>query len=103
MASSDIDVTYVANLARVALNDEEAAAFQREIDAVLAYVRLLSEVDVEGIEPTAHATRVTNVWREDASGDTLEREAVMANAPGTLDEELIRVPVVIGEDVEGGA
>ena len=80
---------------------EEAAEFQKEIESILGYVEELSAVDVEGIEPMAHATAITNVFGKDVPGPQLDREAILGNAPETLDDELIRVPKVI-EDGDGG-
>ena len=50
-----VDVRYVADLARVALTVEEQQEFQRQLDDILEYVGKLAELDVAGIEPTAHA------------------------------------------------
>jgi aspartyl-tRNA(Asn)/glutamyl-tRNA(Gln) amidotransferase subunit C len=96
-----IDVRYVADLARIELTPDEEARYGQELDAVLAYVEQLSRLDVDGIEPTAHAAPVTNVLREDVAGDSLPAEAVLANAPDLVDETLIRVPVVIEEESVG--
>ena len=96
-----MDVAKIATLARLALSEEEMSQLGTELDAIVHYVELLSEVDVEGIEPTAHATLVTNVVRPDAQGTCMEQEDMLANAPAVLDGELVRVPVVIADD--GGA
>jgi aspartyl-tRNA(Asn)/glutamyl-tRNA(Gln) amidotransferase subunit C len=102
MASDkQINVEDIAKLARVELTVEEAAEFQKEIESILGYVEELSAVDVEGIEPMAHATAITNVFGKDVPGPQLDREAILGNAPETLDDELIRVPKVI-EDGDGG-
>jgi len=99
--TNSIDVRYVADLARIDLTDAETERFGRELRAVVDYIALLSEVDVEGIEPTAHAIPLVNVMREDRVGDCLPRNAVLANAPEVLNEEYVRVPVVIeAEEVQ---
>ena len=92
-----VDVRYVANLARIAITDQEAEAYQRELDAVLEYVAKLGELDVEHIEPTAHAMPRTNVMRDDTPLPTMPREAMLANAPATADDELLRVPLVVDD------
>ena len=92
-----IDVRYVADLARIELNDEEAERFGGELDAILEYVAQLEELDLEGIEPTAHAAPRVNVMREDEVRAGLDRDVVIANAPADVDEAYIRVPVVIDE------
>jgi len=79
--AGSIDVGYVAHLARLALTDSEIERLQRELSQVVAYVDQLAELDLAGIEPTAHATRVENVFREDEPQPGLSHEQVMANAP----------------------
>ena len=93
-----VDVRYVAQLARLTLSDAEAAEFQRELDDILRYVAQLDELDVSAIEPMAHATPLVNVMREDMVRPSLERERILDNAPGVVDENLIRVPAVLGEE-----
>lgn len=92
-----IDVRYVADLARIELNDEEAQRFGDELDAILEYVAQLEKLDLEGIEPTAHAAPRVNVMREDETRSCLDRAVVIANAPAEVDEAYIRVPVVLEE------
>lgn len=76
-----IDVGYVANLARIELTDEEKAQFQTQLGEVLTYVHQLDELDLDGIEPTAHGMPMFNVLREDVIEPSLPHDAVMANAP----------------------
>lgn len=89
-----IDVAYVAHLARLRLTDEELAAFQAQLDGIVGYVREIEQVDVSGVEPTAHATPVQNVFRKDEERPGLERETVMANAPAQDGEQFI-VPKIV--------
>ena len=99
--TEDIDVRYVADLARIELTDEEAEAFQRELGEIVGYVHLLSEADVAGIEPTAHAMPVVNVLREDIPRPSLDRDDVLANAPAIIADTSIRVPAILPTDEEG--
>jgi aspartyl-tRNA(Asn)/glutamyl-tRNA(Gln) amidotransferase subunit C len=78
---SDLDVAYVARLARINLTEDEAKIFQRQLDDVLKYVDKLSEVDVTGLDAAAHALPVFNVFREDAPRDWLTAEQALSNAP----------------------
>lgn len=89
-----IDVAYVANLARIELTAEETAAFQNQLDHVVAYFRDLSEVDVSNVEPMAHAIQVQNVFRADTVGASLPRERMLANSPMN-DGEQILVPQIV--------
>lgn len=99
---SHIDVQYVASLARLELTDGEIQRYSSEIDAVLEYMEQLDELDLEGIEPTAHAVPRQNILRDDLPGpaDTLERPLVIDNAPAAVDDQYIKVPPVF--DDEGG-
>jgi len=90
-----MNVRDVAHLARIRLTDEEAETYQQQMDHILEYLEQLDAIDVEGIEPTAHAAAVFDVVRED-SADTpsLPQEAVLGNAPDTAHDQ-IRMPKVI--------
>jgi len=81
MSSPELDVRYVANLARIDLNDAEIAQFQSQLGAVLQYVEQLNKVDVSKVEPTAHANDITNVFRADEAKPGLEKKAALQNAP----------------------
>ena len=89
-----IDVRYVAKLARLGLTDEEVATYQAQLDDILAYVAKLKELDVEAIEPTAHAMPVENVFRDDEPAPCLDRDEALANAPAVY-QALFEVPPVI--------
>ena len=90
-----IDVAYVAGLARLEIKPEDQARLQKDMDGILAYIEQLEELDVSDIEPTAHATLLTNVVREDVAGESFPRETMLANAPADVDEELIKVAQVL--------
>jgi aspartyl-tRNA(Asn)/glutamyl-tRNA(Gln) amidotransferase subunit C len=95
MASpSDINIDYVANLARLALTAGEKETFSRQLGDVLHYIEKLSEVDVTHVEPTAHAFPVFNVWAEDVPQPGLPVEAALKNAPAQRDDMIV-VPVVV--------
>jgi aspartyl-tRNA(Asn)/glutamyl-tRNA(Gln) amidotransferase subunit C len=81
MSAPHLDVRYVANLVRLRLTEEEIAEFQPQLDHVLSYIEQLNEVDVEGIDPTAHASAVYNVFRADVPRDAFTRAEATANAP----------------------
>ena len=78
---NDLDVAYVARLARLNLSDEETRLFQSQLGDVLEHAEKLREVDVSNIEVTAHAIPVFNVFREDEPRDWLSAEEALRNAP----------------------
>ena len=88
------EVQNVARLARLHLTDDEAERMREQLDAILAYIDKLRELDVEGVEPTAHAVPLVNVMRDDALAPCLPQEQALANAPDRA-HELFRVPRII--------
>ncbi len=95
MSKELIDVDKVATLARLDISDANKAKLQQDMVGILEYVEQLQELDVEGIEPTAHAAQLRNVMRDDVSQPSFEREVMLSNAPLTVDDELVRVPQVL--------
>jgi len=77
--NSDLDVAYVARLARIKLTEDEAKIFQKQLDDVLKYVEKLRQVDVTDIDVAAHALRV--VFRQDAPCGWFTAEQALSNAP----------------------
>jgi len=96
MSQPHIDVRYVAELARLELSEEEVAEFQPQLEAIIEHVEALSRLDVDGIEPTAHAAPVFDRMRDDTPGESLPVEAVMRNAPDASQNQ-IRVPKVVAD------
>lgn len=96
MAHDPIDVRHIAGLARLELSEQECDVFQKQLEAILGHVESLSSLDVSGIEPTSYPAPVYDVMREDLPGDSLPREAVLANAPDQAQDQ-IRVPKVIAD------
>jgi aspartyl-tRNA(Asn)/glutamyl-tRNA(Gln) amidotransferase subunit C len=92
--SSPIDIDYVANLARIALSEEERSLFSEQLGEVLEYIEQLKTVDVEGVVPTAHAFPVTNVWRADVVYPGLTQDEALGNAPEARDGMFV-VPKVV--------
>jgi len=78
---SDLDVAYVARLARINLTDEETDLFQKQLGDVLKYAEKLREVDVSNVEAAAHALPIFNVFREDAPRDWFTAQQALSNAP----------------------
>jgi len=81
MAISEADVRKVAMLARLSLSDEDVAMFARQLGDILDYVHKLNELDVEGVEPMAHAVDISNVFRRDEAVESPGSDRVLANAP----------------------
>ena len=81
MAAVEIDVKYVARLARLELTPEEEKKFGAQLGQVLGYVEQLKELDVTSVEPTAHAMPRVNVTRADETRPSIPHEDALRNAP----------------------
>ncbi len=97
MASGDIDVAYVAKLARIALTPAEVERFGAQLGALLEHVDRLAELPVEDVAATAAVIPQSNVMRDDVPVPSLDRETVLAAAPAR-EGAFFRVPRIIGED-----
>lgn len=93
MLDSEV-VEHVSRLARLTLSDEEKDKMRVELSKTLEHFRALSELDTSAIPPTAQVIPIENNMREDAVGDCLPKDDVLANAPRTRGD-YIRVPAVL--------
>ena len=79
------EVLHVAKLARLEFTDAEVDPFTSQLSAILEYVEQLGELDLEGVEPTAHVHEIVNAFRADQVRPSLGTEAVLQNAPQAED------------------
>jgi len=79
--TSELDVAYVARLARLTLTEDEEQIFQKQLDDVLKYAEKLRQVDVTGVDAATDALPVFNVFRDDSPRDWLTAEEALSNAP----------------------
>ncbi len=91
---SEIQVSYVAQLARLKLTAAETDLFQKQLADVLHYVEKLGEIDVTQVEASAHAIPVFNVFRADEPRDGFTAEEALSNAPRQANHLFI-VPKVV--------
>jgi aspartyl-tRNA(Asn)/glutamyl-tRNA(Gln) amidotransferase subunit C len=89
-----IDIDYVANLARIELSAEERERFQSQLGGILDYFEQLNQVNVDGVEPMAHAFQVENVLREDVSVEGFDPETAVQHAAAKRNN-MVQVPKVI--------
>lgn len=88
------DVRKVAELARLKFGPKEEQQLVEDLNKMLGYVALLSEIDTSGVAPTTHVISIKNVFREDKLGQCLNQEDVLFNAP-SFGQGHFRVPKVI--------
>ena len=84
-------VLHVARLARLRLGDDEVETMAGELSAILDHVERISELDLDGVEPTTHVVRLENVLRPDEARPSLPREQALEQAPDP-DDGAFRVP-----------
>ena len=72
---------YVAHLARLALTPEEEKKLSSQLGSILGYIEKLRELDVSGVEPTAHAVPMVNITRADEIRPSLPHDEALRNAP----------------------
>jgi aspartyl-tRNA(Asn)/glutamyl-tRNA(Gln) amidotransferase subunit C len=89
------DVRYVARLARLHLDDDEAQRMTGELARILEHVAKIGELDLSSVPPMAHVLDVVNVDRTDKPRPGLTREDALRNAPAVADEGF-RVPRMSG-------
>jgi len=87
-------VRRVAHLARVAVAEDEVEHLRGELNAMLAFVERLAEVDVAGVEPMTSVTPMAMKMRQDRVTDGGIADDVMANAPAREDYFFV-VPKVV--------
>ncbi len=88
------EVRRVAKLARIYVSEDDVAQWTRDLGRILEYVRQLNELDVDSVEPTAHAIPVANVMRDDEPRPGLPHTEALSNAPAARDGLFI-VPKII--------
>jgi aspartyl-tRNA(Asn)/glutamyl-tRNA(Gln) amidotransferase subunit C len=93
-APTDLNIDRIAELARLALTPAEKATYAQQLGDVLHHIEQLAKVDVSGVEPTAHAFPISNVWAEDIAQPGLPVEAALRNAPAKRDNMIV-VPKVM--------
>jgi aspartyl-tRNA(Asn)/glutamyl-tRNA(Gln) amidotransferase subunit C len=84
-------VLHVARLARLALTDEEVERMSSELSTILEHVERISELELEGVEPTSHVVELENVLRPDEPRPSWPRERMLEEAPDAS-EGAFRVP-----------
>ena len=93
--SVDADtVRRIGRLARIRISEEEVAAYEGELNAILGFVEQLDEVDVEGVEPMTSVTPMVLRRRDDKVTDGGYAEKIVANAP-ISEDNFFMVPKVV--------
>jgi aspartyl-tRNA(Asn)/glutamyl-tRNA(Gln) amidotransferase subunit C len=91
-------VMHVARLARLDLRPDEVDRLTTELDAILAAVSKVAELDLADVPPTSHPLDLVNVWGDDVPRPSLPLDEALANAPAR-EGDLFRVPPSHGPEV----
>ena len=94
MKLSREEVQHIAELARLALSEEEEALYQEQLSDILEYFERLQELDTGAIPPTATVLPLRSVMRADESRPSSPRDDILANAPAA-EKGCFRVPAVL--------
>jgi aspartyl-tRNA(Asn)/glutamyl-tRNA(Gln) amidotransferase subunit C len=94
MAIDKATVLRIAKLARIEVADEATDHLAEELNAILAWVEQLSEVDTEGVEPMTSVVAMTAPQRADVVGEAAPRDELLADAPEAA-EGFFVVPKVV--------
>jgi aspartyl-tRNA(Asn)/glutamyl-tRNA(Gln) amidotransferase subunit C len=95
-AVSRTDVAHLAQLARLAMTDDELDAMAGQLEVILGAVSRVQEVTAADIPPTSHAVPLTNVLRPDIAAPSLTAQEALAAAPAAEDDRF-RVPRILDE------
>ncbi len=90
----DIDIAKVANLARLALSEEELAAYGTQLEDILEHAERVQALPTDGVEPTSHPLPMVNGFRPDERTESLEPESFLSEAPDAEDGQF-RVPRIL--------
>jgi len=88
------EVKHVANLARLAITEEEAERFAEQLGKITDFAEQLNELDTTNVEPTTHVLPLVNVMREDVATKGLDREVMMLNVKEQEDGQ-VKVPAIM--------
>jgi aspartyl-tRNA(Asn)/glutamyl-tRNA(Gln) amidotransferase subunit C len=91
-------IRHLADLARIALSDEEINRLTGELSAIVDAVESVQRVASDDIPPTSHPIPLGNVFRDDVVGETLSTEQALAGAPDH-DGSRFRVTAILGEEL----
>ncbi len=91
---SPIDLKPILHLARLRFKDEELKVFEAQVNDILKFVNQLTQVPVEGVEPTSHPLALKNVFREDQPSPPLPIEEFLKASPRTRGR-FFEVPKII--------
>jgi len=95
MAISEEQVRHVALLARLELSDDEIKQIGGDLNSILEHIDEIQQLDLEGVEPTAHPLDVVNMTRADVIKPGLSQDDALKNAPEAENGSFV-IPQIVG-------
>ena len=96
MKISQEEIKNIALLSRLEVKEEHMAHVEKELSDILTYVAELNALELDGVEPMAHAVPLQNVFREDETKPSLNHDLALFNAP-EAEDGYFKVPRVVQE------
>lgn len=91
------EVAKLAELARLDLPEAELDEYAKQLEIILESVAKVGEVSTKDVKPMSHATGLVNVFREDVTKESLNRDEILRSAPAAEDDRF-RVPRILDEE-----
>ena len=95
--TQEFNIDSLALLARISLKPEEKAKLSQDLEKILGYVKELSKLDIQNVEPTTHPLPLENVFRPDEVKPSLIRDKVLEHSP-KREGSFFKVPKVIEQE-----
>ena len=96
MKISQEEIKKIALLSRLEDKEEHMAHVEKELSDILTYVAELDALELNDVEPMAHAVPLNNVFREDETKPSLDHDLALSNAP-EAEDGYFKVPRVVQE------
>ena len=93
----DIDIAYVARLARIELSDEELEHYGTQLEGILEHAALVQRLATDEVDPTSHPLPMVNAFRADEVIPPLDRDSALSQAPDPEDGYFRVPPTLEGE------
>jgi aspartyl-tRNA(Asn)/glutamyl-tRNA(Gln) amidotransferase subunit C len=90
----EIDIAHVARLARLGLSDEKMEHYRTQLGVILEHAARVQELEGEPSVSVSHPLGLTNAFRPDEVGDSLDRDEVLAQAPDAADGYFVAPPAL---------
>lgn len=89
------NIISLAKLSNIEVSESEIDGLTEDLQNIIKYIDMLSELDTDGVEPTYQVGEMVNVWREDEVESELDRETLMKITKDNVKDNQIKVPKVL--------